>query len=108
RLSAHDSPGPAVPDAEVVETAGTQNIDPHAVDLGTLIDRHLCLHDGPVTGNVAGVPSEEVQDRHSAVEALAAGTDEVRGGPLEPSGAHPPVRRMPHGGEPVPVTRVAP
>src|SRR5690606_40217041 len=67
----------------------------------------LRLRDGPAAGDVAGCGAEEVNDADAALEALAAGLDELAGGPLKPGRRHPAVV-VPDGREALPVTAVAP
>src|SRR6185312_6112397 len=52
-------------------------------------------------------PAEEVQDADAALEPFAADADELGGRALKPRCHHEAVV-VPHGGEALPVTRVAP
>src|SRR3989338_1481340 len=107
RLPADDRPA-ALPLLEkIIETSHAHDVDEDAVNRGALIDGHARLRDGAMAGHVAGPSAERMQNHDAPVEALPADFDEILGGPLKPRGRHPALG-MPHRGEALPVSGVAP
>ena len=104
-LAEHHPPAPVPFLHEIVEPAQAVHVAQHAVDLGSLHDRHPGLRDGPrpVQGDPAA--AGEVQDVHAAGDAFLANPDEVVLRPLEPGGHHVAVI-VPAGPEGVPVSGV--
>src|SRR4029077_5943653 len=92
---------------EIVEAAGADDVNHHAVHAGALADGHLGLRDGTHALHVDAAAAQEVQDADALVEARLADFDELLRRPLEPGGGHPAVF-VPDAAKALPVARVAP
>src|SRR6266404_2568104 len=88
RLAQHNAPASFTFFDEVVEASGADHVAQHTLDVASLRDRHLCLRDRAVAGEVDGGSAQEMQDADALGPAFLRHADKLGGRTLKPGRHH--------------------